>query len=145
MSLYRQHQRIEKFRELANSARFSFPVFLTMKISGCSSITETAGDGWWIVIGSAAASAVGCWGYRKASRALNAFIKTVNTSPNLQKQYHHDAAVGKRDDLINGLQSEMNCYLMLAAHEAKQGRTLTAGFLYGRAKITEGRLRHHGY
>jgi len=88
---------------------------------------------------------VGCWAYQKSSKAMTAFIATVNASPKLLKQYHDDTIVGQHEDMINGLRSEMNGFLMLAACEAKQGRAFTAGYLYGRAKITESKLRHHGY
>ncbi|MEI8397033.1 MAG: hypothetical protein WCF85_20095 [Rhodospirillaceae bacterium] len=143
MSLYRKHQSLKKFVEWANVARFSFPVVMTMKVSGCDVVTDTTCHGWLLVIASAAVSVIGWWAHKRVSASLTSFVASVNASKALHAQYRHDARVGRHHDMIAGLRSEQTAALMIAAAAAKQGQALWAGYFYGRAKVAESRLRQH--
>jgi hypothetical protein len=46
--------------------------------------------------------------------------------------------------MIANLRSEQAAALMMAAAAAKDGRAMTAGYFYARAKVAESRLREHG-
>ena len=145
MSLYRKHQDLITFVEWTSAARFAFPAVLTMKVTGCDVVTDAACHGWVLVIGSAAVSVVGWWMHRRVSESLTSFVAMVSASKILQVQYRHDARIGRHEDMIANLRSEQAAALMMAAAAAKNGRAVTAGYFYGRAKVAESRLREHGY
>ena len=142
LSLYRKHQRLTKFEEWTNAARFSLPVAATMNLAGCTSVSD---GGWSMMAVSAAVSVVGWWAHKKASAALTKFVAKVTASRWLRARYARDARIGRHEDMIASLQSEQTVALMIAANEAKHGRALSAGFFYGRAKVAESRLRQHNH
>ena len=141
MSLYRKHQRLSKFEEWSNAARFSLPITLTLNLAGCNSVTD---GGWSMLAMSAAVSVIGWWAHKKVSAALTKFVAKVETSKRLRARFARDARIGQYQDMITSLQSEQTIALMIAANEAKHGRALSAGYFYGRAKVAESRLRQHG-
>ena len=144
MSLYRKHQDLITFVEWTSAARFAFPAVLTMKVTGCDVVTDAACHGWVLVIGSAAVSVLGWWMHGRVSALLTNFVVMVNASKDLLDQYHHDAEIGKHEDMIAWLRGEQAAALMMAAAAAKDGRAMTAGYFYARAKVAESRLREHG-
>ena len=144
MSFYRKHQRLLKFEELSNFTRFLFPTVLTMKIGGCSIMTDTFGHGCGLLVGAAVVSVIGWSVHEKAVKALNKFTMAISTNSRLGAQYEWDARIGKHDDMIADLQGQQTAALMAAAFEAKRGRAITAGFFYAAAKRVESRLRQHG-
>ncbi len=142
LSLYRKHQRLTKFEEWSNAARFSMPVAVTMNVAGCTSVAD---GGWSMMAVSAAVSVVGWWAHRKVSAALTKFIAKVSANKWLRARYARDARIGREEDQIAQLEQEQTAALMAAAVAAKNGHAVTAGLFYGLAKRAEGRLRHHGW
>ncbi|MEI8395509.1 MAG: hypothetical protein WCF85_12285 [Rhodospirillaceae bacterium] len=141
LSLYRKHQRLTKFEEWSNAARFSLPVAVTMNVAGCTSVAD---GGWSMLAVSAAVSVVGWWAHKKVSAALTKFVAKVAASRWLRARYARDARIGREEDHIAQLEQEQTAALMAAALAAKNGHAVTAGLFYGLAKRAEGRLRHHG-
>ena len=131
--------------EWTNAARFSFSVVLAMEVAGCNVVTDTTCHGWLLVIGATAVSIVGSWMHKRISASLTNFVAMMNGSKDLLDQYRHDAEIGRHEDMIAGLRAEQTAALMAAAAAAKDGRAVTAGYFYGRAKVAESRLREHGY
>ncbi len=144
MSLYREHQRIERLKDWTNAVRFAFPAAVILKISGCNIFADMAGTGWWVFGATALMSFIG-WGlYPQASRQLTQFVASVNANEKLLAQYQDDAVIGRWEDMITGLRNQQTMYLTLGAAAAKRGDAVAAGLLYGQAKTVESHLRKHG-
>ena len=144
MSLYKRHKWLEKNVEWATTAKFSSPVVVVLKISGCSAVVETAGNGWWIVVASLITSIIGHYWHRSASRKLSKFIDAISTRPHLTRRYKRDAIIGQREETIATLRSQQTTLLMMASYSADNGNKLLAGYFFGKAKDMESRLREHG-
>ena len=142
LSLYRKHQRLTKFEEWSNAARFSMPVAVTMNVAGCTSVAD---GGWSMLAMSAAVSVIGWWAHRKVSAALTKFVSKVGASRWLRARYARDARIGREEDHIAQLEQEQTAALMAAALAAKNGHAVTAGLFYGLAKRAESRLRQHNH
>ncbi|MEI6986986.1 MAG: hypothetical protein WCK65_12755 [Rhodospirillaceae bacterium] len=108
MSLYRKHQRLIKFEEWSNAARFLLPITITMNVAGCTSVVD---GGWSMMAVSAAVSVIGWWAHKKASVALTKFVAKVGASRWLRARYDRDARIGQHQDMIASLQSEQTVAL----------------------------------
>ena len=141
MSLYRRHQMLSRLVRYATVARLAFPVSFILFLFGFkfSSCEE------WLLFSTAVVSLLSIWVHPRLSLTLSQFVNDVNSSDELLSRYHHDTVIGRREDMINELRSEIRCSYMIAADQAKRGHSVSAGYFIGQAKIAEDRLRHISY